>query len=200
MKKSIYSIATAIIVTIFLTGCSAQIKLPKEDLAKTYYTQTNMWFRNSHTYDGNENNRMISDFSFYSVNYKYDKLIPVNTAIKIIRLGHNSIFFKIKNNNKIFAFNRTRQSRGKSLTQLFNRSFNTNMRNLNSYNTNTKKDIFDGRISIGMTKDEVIIARGFPPETKTKSLVNNTWYYWDQKRNKVRFEFRDDNLDRIDYY
>jgi hypothetical protein len=35
-----------------------------------------------------------------------------------------------------------------------------------------------GVLVLGMSKPAVIVAYGYPPEHKTTSLKNNTWYYW----------------------
>jgi len=196
MKKLINSIMV-ILLSIAFSGCNGQLKIPKEDLQHTYYTQTNMWFKDANSYGGTEDDRIIAKHSFYSVNYKYDKFIPVNTKIKILRITHNTIFIEIKNN--IYAFVRTRQSKGKNLTQLFKRTFNQAKINLNSSSLEIKEHILSGKIKVGMTKEEVIIARGFPPEHKTKSLKNHTWYYFDTKRNKIIINFKNNKLNKINY-
>ncbi len=38
-----------------------------------------------------------------------------------------------------------------------------------------------GYLRGGMTKDEVILAWGYPPEHKTPSLDSNRWLYWENR-------------------
>jgi len=38
--------------------------------------------------------------------------------------------------------------------------------------------IVDGRVEVGMTKEQVIMSLGYPPTHKTASTDLNTWIYW----------------------
>ena len=49
-------------------------------------------------------------------------------------------------------------------------------------------------VLIGMSKDGVVLAIGYPPEHKTPSLKNNRWVYWASRWNKFAVLFNKDGL------
>ena len=49
---------------------------------------------------------------------------------------------------------------------------------LSSYSPSAQQAIKDGRVEAGMTRDQVIMAIGYPPTHRTASLSANEWTYW----------------------
>ncbi|RLA82157.1 MAG: hypothetical protein DRG78_08010 [Epsilonproteobacteria bacterium] len=192
MKNLLKFITFSILLVIF-TGCNGQVKLTKSEIEREYFTQQNMWASKKSKYSTSQDkDALISKYSVFSVNYLEDKFIPINTSVEIVKVEHNTIFFKL--DNEIYAYIRTRQSRGQNLTKLFYRTFSTLGKDLSKYNKIAKKNIQNAVLKQGMTKNEVILSRGYPPEYRTQSLENSTWYYWDKRKNKITLNFNEKKL------
>lgn len=54
-----------------------------------------------------------------------------------------------------------------------------------------------GIVDVGMTKDQVLMARGIPPAHRTPSLESPTWTYWQNKWNTMVVYFVGDRVERI---
>jgi hypothetical protein len=54
-----------------------------------------------------------------------------------------------------------------------------------------------GRVEAGMTKDQVLMARGIPPAHRTPSLDSPTWTYWQNRWDTMVVYFTGDKVDRI---
>jgi len=191
--KNLLKFITFSILLVIFTGCNGQVKLTKSEIEREYFTQQNMWASKKSKYSTSQDkDALISKYSVFSVNYLEDKFIPINTSVEIVKVEHNTIFFKL--DNEIYAYIRTRQSRGQNLTKLFYRTFSTLGKDLSKYNKIAKKNIQNAVLKQGMTKNEVILSRGYPPEYRTQSLENSTWYYWDKRKNKITLNFNEKKL------
>ena len=57
--------------------------------------------------------------------------------------------------------------------------------------------IFDGRVVKGMTKEQVLIAIGYPPTHRTPGIGANEWTYWANRWRTYKLQFsRDGRLVR----
>lgn len=202
--KKIFLTILVLLSSIFFTACSknSKVSLENDALKQVYYTQVNMWYENKATYDSDSTNKTFndgslafaSDYTIASTNYSYGNLLPINSQIKIIKLDTNKIFFE--HNKKLYAFVRTKHSKHRSLEQLFKRTFGVNKVDLE--NLQNKEAIKSGKIEVGMSKEEIIYTRGYPPEHKTRTLSSNHWYYWSTKHNSQKFIFENNNLKLIE--
>jgi hypothetical protein len=57
--------------------------------------------------------------------------------------------------------------------------------------------IEQGVVEPGMTKDQVLMARGLPPGHRTPSLESPTWTYWQNRWDTMVVYFVGDKVDRI---
>ena len=60
-----------------------------------------------------------------------------------------------------------------------------------------QQGIKDGVVKVGMTKEGVKYAIGFPPEHKTPDLNNNEWLYWKNRFNTFKVEFKNNTVSNI---
>jgi hypothetical protein len=57
--------------------------------------------------------------------------------------------------------------------------------------------IFEGRVLKGMTKEQVLIAIGYPPTHQTPGVGSNEWTYWTNRWRTYKLQFdRDGRLNR----
>ena len=197
--KYIFPSIITVFLALFFTGCNNdKLKLNSNQMNTTYYTQVNMWYQDKATLSDASNDKMnnslgeFAKYTTYSTNYSYGTLLPLNSEVKITYLDRNIIFFKY--NEKIFAVKRTGHSKHISLEGIFKRTFATQKISLDKYDAATQQKILNGEVKENMSKEEIILSRGYPPEHRTRSLDLNTWFYWKTKSNKIALSFQDNKL------
>ena len=180
------------IFAILFVGCSSQFELSKQDMQKTYYTQANIWFiKRASSYSDQLNESVISSkYTASSINHKTRILLPINSAIKVIKFVDNIIFFEYK--NETYAYVRTKYGKHLSLANSFKSLFSQEKSKVK-----LTQDILRGNIVEGMTKEEVFASRGFPPSHKTKSLANRSWNYWDSRRYRQHVIFSNNKVTEV---
>jgi hypothetical protein len=118
-----------------------------------------------------------------SVNRQGDELIPVCTEVKILALGRKRMTFRISGVPGQYSFNyhgAAAEPFGQNLARYFGSRCPgdqiTQMSAVDQYGIEV------GRPYIGMTKQGIVIAMGYPPMHRTPSLAKNTWRYWGARR------------------
>ena len=163
--KKIISIVSVFLITLFIVGCGAAKLTPAQqsivDSKAEMYTQVSMW---------TEKNRVIG------TNYAAGLLIPVNSKVKILDINAKVIIFEYKG-SKIKYEVYTRYTKVDSGAML-NRLFAKTKVDLSKLSPATKANVLNGVIAIGMTKNTVLLARGYPPFHQTAGIESNTWRYW----------------------
>ena len=61
---------------------------------------------------------------------------------------------------------------------------------LSGYSEAVQTNIKNGNVVTGMTKEEVLHARGYPPFHQTISLKADLWKYWDHRFKTVQYKFQ----------
>ena len=146
----------------------------------TLFTQVGMW---------TEKNQVIA------TNYSRGYYIPVNSSVTISEINNNSIQFKYNNQNitLINVENYTKVN----ISELFKRTFGPEKVKLSDF-TQTEINAFShGEVLLGMSKEAVIISRGYPPAHVTISLKENNWRYWRSRFDTRIYEFDDNKVVKI---
>ena len=157
------TLVTAISV-LFFTGCGSNEPTPQ--MQGKIYTQTNMWV---------EKNRHLT------TNYQRGQLIPVNTEVKILDYSSKVVRFQVVSTKQVIqVVNNVRFTQLDSVG-VFKRNFSKSKVNISKFSKLEKEAISQGIVKNGMSKDAVIIARGFPPVHVTPSLTQNQWKYWQNR-------------------
>lgn len=60
-----------------------------------------------------------------------------------------------------------------------------------------RKNIKNGTIAVGMSKDAVVMAYGYPPSHKTPTLDSNMWTYWRDRFRRVFVYFENGKVVNI---
>ncbi|MDF1882359.1 caspase family protein [Sulfurimonas sp. SAG-AH-194-C21] len=69
------------------------------------------------------------------------------------------------------------------------RTFSRTPVNLENYSTQMQMNIATGKLTDNMTKEQVVLTRGYPPFHQTRSLMQNSWKYWNTKRGTQTIKF-----------
>jgi len=181
--KKIVSIITLFIATLFI-GCGG-VKLTPEkqaliDEQTVLYTQVAMW---------TEKNRV--DGTNYSTGFH----IPVNTEVTISKISGKAIIFMM-DGEKITYITQTKYTRLNS-NQMLDRLFSAKKINLSGHSPATIENINNGAVAMGMTKEEVLLARGYPPFHATKGIESDRWKYWRNRWMTALVTFKDGKVSEI---
>jgi hypothetical protein len=163
---------------LLLSACASTPEfVSKLDLERTYYTQVGMW--------ADKGTRVMG------TNYQRGTFIPVNSKVRVHEIIGDTITFSVPElgEKRIHMVNVPGHTQA-DLQELFQRSFDTDPVDLDTFNPEMRDAIKAGRVTEGMTRDEVIATRGYPPGHETPSLEQKRWRYWQNRfgTNIVRFE------------
>jgi hypothetical protein len=179
MPKSIALLAT-LLAALLLAGCASTPKAISSSLAedRTYKTQVNMWADRG--------------VRVHGTNYKRGDLIPLGTEVEIQSAKKRVIVFTVPS-----RANQTLQlvndhGAGVNLVQLFERTFDREAPGYAGASGKIREAIEQGDIIKGMTRDQVLLSRGYPPRNRTPSLELDRWRYWDHRFSTRLIHFGDD--------
>ncbi len=168
MKQAIL-LTIAAIAAVGFSGCgTASVDVP-QNLTGKVYTQVTMW----------EEKGKIS-----SINYSIGRKIPANTEVKILSMTSKEIVFEeaAYPGIKISLINVEKYSQ-MGTADLAARYFGAAKVDLSRFTKDEQAFIknFDGFYKAGISKEALIVARGYPSPHATPTLKYDTWKYWRNK-------------------
>lgn len=137
---------------------------------RTFYTAANIWY---------ENPKKI-----LSTNYHRGTILPAGTKVTTSEVEGKKIQFTDANGVGFeIEFVKKHSSDAVDLWAYFRRYFSADdpMRAGGPYQKFSQKEknaIKAGEIQVGMSKDAVLMAYGYPPAHRTPSLESDQWVYW----------------------
>lgn len=171
-------IKSTLATLIVLAGISvAQVSLAATpEVGNTYFTQYNFKV---------EKERHIT------TNYWRGELIPVNTQVILESIGGDELVLNI--DGRRIRFENKRKFTLRNIEVIAAELLSPNRVRIPG-NTERQGDIESGTLRLGMTKDEVLMTRGYPPRHKTASIKANRWVYWSSRFVQLTIVFRDGRL------
>jgi hypothetical protein len=124
-----------------------------------------------------------------SVNRQGPELIPVCTEIEIFELGSKRMGFRIAGSRQPYYF-RYHKAAAEPFAQNLARYFGGRcpQAEIASMSALDQYGIEQGKPYIGMTKQGIILAMGYPPKHRTPSLSADSWRYWGRRATYVKFD------------
>ena len=169
--KNVAAAAVAVGLGFAISGCGGGSVSPAHQEAvaqkQTMTVQRNFWWG-----PGRWPGMKVS----YTTNYKMGPMIPVNAKVTLEAINKNQVSFQY-NGNLVILRNMPQHS-NTTMDQMMDRYFGTKNVDLSKFTKLERDNIKKGTIAVGMSKDAVLIARGYPPSHKTPSLDADTWQYW----------------------
>lgn len=164
-----------LLVLSFAMATQAMVVEASDMEGKTLYTQVNM-----HSLKG----KVVT-----WVNYGVDAFIPVNTEVELLSDGGwSGVKFRLKDSGVTLKLKNHRNS-GVTDEEWISKHLGTHKVNINKFSKMERSAIESGEVKVGMSKDAVIVSRGYPPAHKTPSLKSSSWLYWTTKWNKKQVKF-----------
>lgn len=189
--KRIVSVLAAVIGLSFVfSGCGAAKVSPEVqqllDKKEIVYTQFNM-----HSNPGHGGKQYVD-----TTNYGTGFLIPVNSEIVISKVNKQAVVFTY-DGIQITLINKPKYSGLADVSQTISRYFSKNKVNLSKFSALEKKAIESDKIKTGISKNAMLVLRGYPPVHATPSLKLNVWKYWKNRWNTILVKFKDDKVSEI---
>lgn len=168
-KRSFSAIGLLLLVFNFLgSSLVAQADILPEMIepqeGQTYYTRYNFKF---------EKGRHVT------TNYWRGELVPFNTKVTLVSLGGKKMVLDI--DGVQVAFVNVKKFTKRSIEEIASELLAPKKISLKGVSGELSDDMEAGVMRLGMTKEQVLITRGYPPRHKTPSTKANTWVYWSSK-------------------
>jgi len=114
-------------------------------------------------------------------------IVPVNSAVSIETGRH--IIITDRTNGKRIQFEFNSKNMGMSADEYVGLIASPTEVSLNAFSQTDRKGIQDGKAYVGMSKDGVRTALGYPAAHRTPSLEHDIWIYWTNRFKARRIEF-----------
>ena len=134
------------------------------------YTQVGMW------YDPSRSNVV------WSTNYTRGVYIPVNSKVVLNSTNRHGVVVMYQD-RPIILKNEPRHTL-MEISEWVNTILDEKKVNLQKFTAAEKKAFTTGQIHKGMSKNAVLISRGYPPSHMTPTLDVDRWKYWNSRYDK----------------
>lgn len=140
-----------------------------------FYTQHNIWL-----YKGKSQ----------TTNYAVDVLVPVNSKVKLDDEDGDELELVLLDGNVEFTVVNVEKHSKQSIETIKSRLLGSKPVELGQFSKLGQEGIKLGEVKPGMSKAEVLVARGYPPGVGTLNTDSDSWKYWQNKWNTVLVQFQ----------
>ena len=129
----------------------------------------------------------------FAVNYQQAGLIPVCSPVTLVERNAKRLVFRVDATGRTYEYYHhelIREPFGDHLARYFGTA--CPRKAIDALPELDRQGITHGKPFVGMSKQGVIFAMGYPPPHATVSLEANRWIYWTNRFNKLAVLF-DDN-------
>jgi len=133
-----------------------------------------------------------------SFNWRTGKLLPLGTAISIVKKSSKGIVCKIEKTGEIFTFQNPIQS-GKNIEEVFSLFFSPDdpKKKLIGVAPEEEESILRAEVKPGMSKTAVLLSLGPPHPVDTPDLKSKTWIYWKNRFTSSKFSIIFNDEDKV---
>jgi hypothetical protein len=166
------------LMLLVLTGCTKSLSpdLVSQYQARALYTCCNMHYESTD----------ISD-----ANYYVGTMLPLGTRVQVEAAlrGGATINADGRKLNLYHRYGTQQESFQQYLDKILVPE--DPKAKLASYPQAVQAAIKDGRVEVGMTREQVVLSLGYPPTHRTPSTMANDWTYWYNRFVTYRVQFDD---------
>lgn len=183
MLKKILYFSTVVSILLALGACKRQYQAGELasgiDVGGTYFTQFSLF---------QEKNE------FRTTNYRRGSLIPINTEVELLSIDRKHIQLRVKKTAQPLTIENVEKHTGDDSQQAFKKILGKRRVDLARFTPKEQENILNGRVAVGMRRNAVLAAIGYPPQTETPSLKADEWTYWASRFDRFIVRFRDDRV------
>jgi hypothetical protein len=170
-SKNMFLLVLVVSVFCFLfTGCGTTRYMAEGNGSKPLYLKNNIHVQ-----------QRVDEYRGSYANWTEPSsghvVIPVNT---IVEIDYKRSYFVItdKDKGRKAEIEYDESNMGMNTEQYLKLITTTTPVALDHFSNIDRKGITDGKAYIGMSKDGIRVALGYPARHRTASLESNTWVYW----------------------
>lgn len=112
-----------------------------------------------------------------TTNYWRGTLVPINSRVVLQDIDGDSMALRLASGETVKVKNVQKYTRCDTTT-IARRMLSPRPVPIERFDRATVEAINNGVLRVGMTRDQVLMARGYPPAHETPSLDQMTWKYW----------------------
>lgn len=171
------------LVSCYKAGSQPQVLPENIHVSGTYYTQFALQFEKGH---------------FRTTNYRTGTLLPINSKVTLLDINKKVIKVKIEDFQHDLIVKNAPKHVGGDAYFYFDKLFAQQKVNLAKFTSEERAFIEKGKVGVGMRKDAVIAAVGYPPSHATPSLSYDNWTYWKTSwGDKLIVNFKNDKVVKV---
>lgn len=133
-----------------------------------------------------------------TTNFRRGASIPVNTPVRLLKITNKTIEVAVDNGSQTLLVKNVIKHTGDDVPRAFDKLFGKTKVNLSRFNSVERRNIKNGTVAKGMSKDAVLVAIGYPPITETPSLDSNLWVYWSGRFNRFNVHFKNGRVSKVE--
>lgn len=163
-------------------GEAVVIDLPPEitpKVGETYYTRFSFHYERGR---------------YLTTNYARGTLLPLNTKVRLLSIEDDELELQVAESGEKIDIENVRKYSGEDISGIAKRMLAAKATDLEPFDDETESAIQSGTLRMGMTKQQVILARGYPPAHETASTESDRWVYWSSRFVKHTLVFKDNRL------
>jgi hypothetical protein len=116
-----------------------------------------------------------------TTNYARGSVVPINTPVKLISMSGNKLTLKrLDTGQEIKVENEPKYTK-KTIAEIANHMLAAEKTPLEKLPDEVAAAVRSGEMRKGMTKELVLMARGYPPAHETPSIEGDRWVYWSSR-------------------
>ena len=170
-----------------LTACqttgSKPAQLPANiQLGEKYYTQVTMQYEKG---------------KYRTTNYRVGTFVTANTEVELLEVTPKVVKLKLLPGNQELLIVNVPKHTGDDIYQAFDKLLAKTKVIISQFSSLEKKNIKEGTVAKGMSKQAVKVAIGYPPITRTNSLESDAWTYWSNRFRTFIVHFENNKVIRI---
>lgn len=116
-------------------------------------------------------------------------VIPAGSEILVLKTARKEFTFKVLADGKVVDFEFHEPRMGMNAEQYVSKITSSEPISLAAYSDKDRAGIAEGKALIGMSKEGVVAALGYPAAHRTPSLDSPSWVYWTNRFKTVVVEF-----------
>ena len=192
MKKQLMSIAVCLLMAIgviVITGCNESVK--KSGIGeKTYYTKYNVHY---FLKQGKQKRAAVQNYTLCEGH----SFLPYNSVVQVGKWSKGFALVNPKSGDKIFVD--CKYLLEKPVSAYLDLILSETPMDYSSLSDTDKKGISAGKPYVGMSKEGILAALGYPLPRDTKSLDSNAWRYWKGRTNSYMVRFNNNIVESTTY-
>jgi hypothetical protein len=116
-----------------------------------------------------------------TTNYSRGSIVPINTPVKLISMAGSKLTLKRLDTGLEIKVENEEKYTKKSILEIANLMLSTEKTPLEKLPDEVASAIRNGDMRKGMTRELVLMARGYPPAHETPSTDSDRWVYWSSR-------------------